>query len=199
MRQRLVSASLAAVFVAAVAACGSVPSLGPTPAGEGIIFYLHADFTGPSQAVNVDVPDLKKVQGSCSNGEEGETPSWGDCISSVKVMPGWTATLYRDDNYKGPASCERRYPNSRSPRPCDKDSLTTACRRSASRVNSQTIAFASTTTAEIFSANDSRLSTARRQDRQDDERERHDEAGRGASFSTAATHTRSESQTSPGR
>ena len=124
MRQRLVSASLAAVFVVA-AACGSVPSLGPTPAGEGIIFYLHADFSGPSQALNVDVPNLGKVQGSCSSGGEGEMPHWGDCISSVKVMPGWRAILYRDENYKGASVVvDADIPNLRAVRgPCDDDSF----------------------------------------------------------------------------
>jgi len=124
MRQRLVSASIAAVFVAA-AACGSVPSLGPTPPGEGIVFYLHADFTGPSQALNVDVPNLGKVQGSCSSGGEGEMPHWGDCISSVKVMPGWKAILYRDENYRGASVVvDADIPNLRDVRgPCDNDSF----------------------------------------------------------------------------
>jgi len=124
MRQRLVSASIAAVLVAA-AACGSVPSLGPTPPGEGIIFYVHADFTGPSQALNVDVPNLGKVQGSCSSGGEGEMPHWGDCISSVKVVPGWRAILYRDENYKGASVVvDADIPNLRAVRgPCDDDSF----------------------------------------------------------------------------
>jgi Peptidase inhibitor family I36 len=114
------------VLVALVfAACGSIPSLGPTPAGEGIVIFLHADFAGPSQALNVDVPDLSKVQGACSSGEEGETPSWSDCISSVKVNPGWTATLYRDKNYKGASvAVNADTPSLRDLRgPCDKDSF----------------------------------------------------------------------------
>jgi hypothetical protein len=91
------------VVVALVAAgCGSrFQTLGPTPAGEGIVIYMHADFVGPSQGINVDVADLGKVEGSCSGGGEGETPTWAHCVSSVKVLPGWSATLYRDRNYKG--------------------------------------------------------------------------------------------------
>jgi hypothetical protein len=92
---------MAVVVAFGIAGCGSIPALGPTPPDQGIVIYVHADFAGPAQAVNVDVPDLGKVQGSCSSGAEGETPTWGDCISSVKVMPGWTATLYRDAKYKG--------------------------------------------------------------------------------------------------
>jgi hypothetical protein len=90
-----------AVALVCAAGCAAIPALGPTPAGEGIVIYVHADFAGPSQAMNVDVADLGKVQGSCSSGAEGETPTWADCVSSVKVMPGWSATLYRDPNYKG--------------------------------------------------------------------------------------------------
>ena len=114
-----------ALGFAVTAACGATPPLGPTPAGEGIVIYLHADFAGPSQALNVDVPDLGRVQGACSSGEEGETPSWSDCISSVKVMPGWTATLYRDKNYKGASvTVNADAPSLRDLRgPCDKDSF----------------------------------------------------------------------------
>jgi hypothetical protein len=75
--------------------------LGPTPADEGIVIFLHADFLGASQALNVDVQDLTRVQGPCSSGAEGEIPSWGKCVSSVRVLPGWSATLYRDEDFKG--------------------------------------------------------------------------------------------------
>lgn len=99
---RVILVPMGVVIMLAAAACGSsIRPLGPTPAGEGIIIYMHADFAGPSQAINADVADLGRVEGSCSSGAEGETPTWADCVSSVKVMPGWTATLYRDANYKG--------------------------------------------------------------------------------------------------
>jgi hypothetical protein len=123
MRPFLITTGVLAAFV--LAACGSVKSLGPTPPGEGIVIFLNADFSGPSQALNIDVADLSKIEGACSSGEEGETPSWSDCISSVKVNPGWTATLYRDKNYKGaslPVTADT--PSLRDLRgPCDKDSF----------------------------------------------------------------------------
>ena len=75
--------------------------LGPTPAGEGITIYLHANYAGPSQAVNHDVNDLEEVEGPCTHGGEGEVPTWSDCVSSVRVEPGWSVTLYRDDDFKG--------------------------------------------------------------------------------------------------
>jgi hypothetical protein len=99
---RVVLIPLGVVVALVAAGCGGrVQTLGPTPAGEGIVIYMHADFAGPSQAINVDVADLGRVQGSCSSGAEGETPTWAHCVSSVKVMAGWTATLYRDKNYRG--------------------------------------------------------------------------------------------------
>jgi len=99
---RVILMPLGVVVALAAAGCGSrFQTLGPTPAGEGIVIYMHADFVGPSQGINVDVADLGKVEGSCSSGAEGETPTWAHCVSSVKVLPGWSATLYRDKNYRG--------------------------------------------------------------------------------------------------
>ena len=100
MRVVLIPAGV--VIALAVVACGAAwQQLGPTPADQGVVIYLHADFVGPSQAMNVDVPNLGLVEGPCSSGAEGEVPAWADCISSVKVLPGWSATLYKDPNYKG--------------------------------------------------------------------------------------------------
>jgi hypothetical protein len=123
MRAFLTATGLVLAIV--MAGCGSIPALGPTPADQGIVIYVHADFAGPAQALNVDVPDLGKVQGSCSSGAEGEVPTWEDCISSVKVLPGWSATLYRDVNYKGASvMVTSDTPNLRDlSGPCDKNSF----------------------------------------------------------------------------
>jgi hypothetical protein len=125
MRPFLITMGVLAGFVLVAACADDMSAIGPTPPGEGIVIFLHADFAGPSQALNVDVPDLSKVDGACSSGAEGETPSWSDCISSVKVMPGWTAMLYRDKNYKGASvAVNADTPSLRDLRgPCDKDSF----------------------------------------------------------------------------
>ena len=122
MRKCLVSVSVA---LALAAGCSSIPSLGPTPADEGVVIFVNAAFAGPSQALNVDVPDLGKVRGACSSGAEGETPTWEDCVSSVKVLPGWTAILYRDSNYKGASvTVTADTPNLRDVTgPCSNDSF----------------------------------------------------------------------------
>ena len=86
-----------------IAACSDsdLEILGPTPLDEGIILYMHANFAGPSQALNVDVRDLTRVEGPCSGGAEGETPTWTECVSSIRVLPGWSATLFEDEDYEG--------------------------------------------------------------------------------------------------
>jgi len=96
-------------------------TLGPTPPGEGITIYIHASFAGSAQTVNVDVPDLEKVEGPCSSGQSGAEPTWSDCISSIEVLDGWKATLYRDRDFKGGnVTISSNQPNlSELPGPCD--------------------------------------------------------------------------------
>ena len=85
-----------------IPACGSFERLGPTPLDEGVIFYIHADFVGSSQQVDADVADFGDVEGPCvTSSEDSATATWDDCISSIRVLPGWRATLYRDKNFKG--------------------------------------------------------------------------------------------------
>src|ERR671912_666662 len=50
--------ALAASIAFFLPACGGLDGLGPTPFDEGVIFYIHADFSGSSQQVNADVSDL---------------------------------------------------------------------------------------------------------------------------------------------
>jgi hypothetical protein len=84
-------------------ACGAQPQiLGPTALDEGIVIFIHSGYRGSSQAVAMDVPNLSRVEGPCASGdEESTTLSWDDCVSSIRVMPGWGATLYKDRDYKG--------------------------------------------------------------------------------------------------
>jgi hypothetical protein len=110
------------VLSLSLAGCGSeFVTLGPTPPEQGIVIFIHADFAGSSQAINVDVRDLTKTEGPCSSGAEGEKPSWGKCVSSIHVFPGWSATLYRDEDFKGRnVAIVADTPDLRSlPGPCD--------------------------------------------------------------------------------
>jgi hypothetical protein len=81
-------------------ACGGPEPLGPTPVDQGVIVYLNSGYRGISQQVGADVDDLGKIEGPCS-ASEGGTGNWNDCISSIRVLPGWRARLYGDKNYRG--------------------------------------------------------------------------------------------------
>lgn len=81
-------------------ACEANEPLGPTPVDQGIVFFIHSGFRGTSQQIAADVADLEKVEGPCGASEEG-SGTWNDCISSVRVLPGWGATLYGDHDFRG--------------------------------------------------------------------------------------------------
>jgi hypothetical protein len=58
-----------------------------------------------------DVRDLRDYKGPCewsvTTTTPGGTPvytsgsNWNDCVSSIRVAPGWRATIYRDDDFHG--------------------------------------------------------------------------------------------------
>jgi peptidase inhibitor family I36 len=79
----------------------------PSDLTTGIAIYEHANFQGRSSQVVKDISDLKDVSGPCeresSNSSGGTTTyrDWDDCISSIRVAPGWRATVYRDTGFDG--------------------------------------------------------------------------------------------------
>ena len=82
-------------------ACESNEPLGPTPVDQGIVIFMHSGFRGSSQQIGADVTDLDRVEGPCGDTEDESSRTWNDCISSVRVLPGWRATLYGDRNFHG--------------------------------------------------------------------------------------------------
>ena len=91
----------AAVLSSLIPACAGVEPLGPTPVDQGVIVFMHSGFRGTSQQVGADVSDLTRVEGPCNISEDGGTGSWNDCISSIRVLPGYSARLYGDRNFQG--------------------------------------------------------------------------------------------------
>jgi len=93
--------------------CGTRASLPTAPSDlvTGIVVYEHANYQGESAHIEQDIPDLKSYKGACKHEDsntnaDGTTTSstyydWNDCISSIRVAPGWGATIHRDDDYKG--------------------------------------------------------------------------------------------------
>lgn len=84
-----------------VPACGSVDPLGPTPLDQGVVVFMHSGFRGTSQQIGADVTDLTRVEGPCNVGDGGGTGTWNDCISSIRLLPGYYARLYGDKNFRG--------------------------------------------------------------------------------------------------
>jgi hypothetical protein len=88
--------------VSAIAlACGALDlPTEPSPLTTGVVLYEHANFGGASAHITSDVPNLNKFNGPCVH-DDGETVTrdWNDCVSSVRVAPGWRATIYRDPNF----------------------------------------------------------------------------------------------------
>jgi hypothetical protein len=97
-----------AVAVLCFDSCGDnrLPTA-PSELTAGIVIYQHANFLGESAHITTDIENLESVRGPCvrsdtdANGNTSSTDSWDDCASSIRVAPGWRATLYEDPKFKG--------------------------------------------------------------------------------------------------
>ena len=106
MASRSRAFGLFTVIALAALAQGCSPTelpMAPTPFTTGIILYEHANFLGNSAHLTADVPDLRNFRGPCIVGDDASSRNWNDCVSSVRVAPGWRATLYRAPNYRDDA------------------------------------------------------------------------------------------------
>ena len=77
--------------------------MAPTPFTTGIILYEHSNYLGKSAHLTVDLHDLRDFRGPCFEGDDASSRNWNDCVSSVRVAPGWRATLYRGPHYRDDA------------------------------------------------------------------------------------------------
>jgi len=82
-------------------ACGGPEPLGPTPLDQGIVVFIHSGYRGTSQQIGADVTDLTQVEGPCNVGDSGGTGTWDNCISSIRLLPGYSARIYGDRNFRG--------------------------------------------------------------------------------------------------
>ena len=73
--------------------------MAPTSLTAGIILYEHANFLGNSAHLTADVHDLREFKGPCIHGDDASSRDWNDCVSSVRVAPGWRATLFRSTDF----------------------------------------------------------------------------------------------------
>jgi hypothetical protein len=99
-------AILLSAVVLASACKKSLPSA-PSEVASGVAIYEHANFLGGSALLTSSLADLKDFDGPCetvtttSSGTSTTIRNWDDCISSVRISPGWRATIYRDSNFRG--------------------------------------------------------------------------------------------------
>lgn len=82
---------------------GCASPTAPSPLNEGIVIYEHPRFGGQSRVVTSNVEDLDDIDGGCFEYLAPGLSSfdWDDCISSIKVAPGWTVTIYEHPRYRG--------------------------------------------------------------------------------------------------
>jgi hypothetical protein len=109
MELRLPSPPRSAVAVALalllLPGCGERLPTAPAALATGIAVHEDANFSGESAHITRDLSDLSAFFGPCRHPDPDpdypDTYDWEDCISSVRVAPGWRARLYRDRGYRG--------------------------------------------------------------------------------------------------
>ena len=76
--------------------------MAPTDLTGGVSLWEHANFQGNSALLTESQVDLAKFSGPCEHDAGNSTfHDWNDCVSSVRVAPGWRAVIYRDTDYDG--------------------------------------------------------------------------------------------------
>ena len=64
-------------------------------------FRLQGSDKGISAAVESDIADLADVRRAVRYYREDAYATWDDCISSIRVAPGWRAIVYSDKDFLG--------------------------------------------------------------------------------------------------
>ena len=99
----LVSIVVSAALAQGCAAPRELPTA-PSDFTAGVILFEHANFVGNAAHITSDIANLRDFNGPCVHDDgESVTRDWNDCISSVRVAPGWAAILYRGPDYKDDA------------------------------------------------------------------------------------------------
>jgi hypothetical protein len=74
----------------------------PSDLTNGITIYEHWNYQGQSAAVESDIADLGIYDGPCEDkNDDLDYPVWDDCISSIRVAPGWRAIIYSRKDFQG--------------------------------------------------------------------------------------------------
>ena len=104
--RRLPAVLLLALAALCLARCQEKLPAAPDTLVEGITVYEHANYEGASALLTGDAGDLAAFKGPCEHSHYNSftntfdtTYDWTDCISSIKVAPGWRATVFEDSNF----------------------------------------------------------------------------------------------------
>lgn len=94
-----------AIAVCSVAGCEETLPSGPSELTTGVTIYMHADYGGDSAHITQDIKHLRDFKGPCEFGgggpDDDRRETWDDCISSIRVAPGWRAVVFRDGEFTG--------------------------------------------------------------------------------------------------
>lgn len=94
---------LALALLLALVGCetASLP-MAPSEFTHGVVLWEHANFLGNSALLTESQLNLADFSGPCEHDAGDSTfKDWNDCVSSVRVAPGWRAIIYRDADYDG--------------------------------------------------------------------------------------------------
>src|SRR3990170_3084807 len=90
--------------LAAAAILGTACAAGPTqptaPFGQGVSLYPDSLYRGKIVTIDGGVSDLSRLRGPRA-GPDDEPSHFEDCISSLRIPAGWSATLFRDRKFGG--------------------------------------------------------------------------------------------------
>jgi hypothetical protein len=98
LRRAVIGLTLAALPL--LGACRIKLPAEPSELTEGIVIFQDVSYMGASAHVTKDIADLQDYGGPCKR-QELELGNWGVCISSIRVAPGWRATVYTEVAYSG--------------------------------------------------------------------------------------------------
>jgi hypothetical protein len=71
-----------------------------TGASEGLTLFQHPNFEGDSVTVAGGFSDFDDLRGPC-NATSSTSGNWDDCVSSIRVDPGWGGVIFEDPDYRG--------------------------------------------------------------------------------------------------
>lgn len=99
-------ASLIAFICIAVSCKGpkEFSPVGPDAQTDGIYIYSDTLYFGGSAQLLTSVNRLPDYKGPCTiplGAPYEPIPTWGNCVESVRVTPGWKTALYSELDYRG--------------------------------------------------------------------------------------------------